>query len=315
MITNNVPVENRGHTLPVGGGPSDIAVKPRKKRSQMHDVWRRFRKSKTAMLGLFLLIMLIILALSADIIAPAQGRNPGYDIQDLTNTMQFPSWEHPMGTDNLGRDIFSRIAHGARVSLQVGLMVVTISAILGVAMGAVAGYYSGLVDNILMRIADIILAVPNILMAIAIVAALGPSLRNAMIAVGIGAIPSYARVVRASVISLREQEFIEAAHAVGASNFRIITKHLLPNCMAPVIVNATMGMAGAILAVSALSFIGIGIQPPVPEWGAMLSEGRRFIRDFWPMVMFPGLAIAIVIFALNMMGDGLRDALDPRLKK
>lgn len=267
------------------------------------------------MLGLFLILMLVVLALSADIIAPAEGRNPGYDIQDLRNTMQFPSWEHPMGTDNLGRDIFARIAHGARISLQVAFLVVTASAIIGVALGAVAGYYSGISDNIIMRLCDIVLAVPNILMAISIVAALGPSLNNAMIAVGIGAIPSYARVVRASVISLREQEFIEAAHAVGASNFRIITKHLLPNCMAPIIVNATMGVAGAILAVAALSFLGIGTQPPTPEWGAMLSDGRRFIRDFWPMVMFPGLMIAIAVFALNMMGDGLRDALDPRLKK
>ncbi|MCL2674568.1 MAG: ABC transporter permease [Defluviitaleaceae bacterium] len=311
MITNNTAVDEK----PVGGGPSEATAKPRKKRSQMHDVWRRFKRSHTSMLGLFLILMLVVLALSADIIAPAEGRNPGYDIQDLRNTMQFPSWEHPMGTDNLGRDIFARIAHGARISLQVAFLVVTASAIIGVALGAVAGYYSGISDNIIMRLCDIVLAVPNILMAISIVAALGPSLNNAMIAVGIGAIPSYARVVRASVISLREQEFIEAAHAVGASNFRIITKHLLPNCMAPIIVNATMGVAGAILAVAALSFLGIGTQPPTPEWGAMLSDGRRFIRDFWPMVMFPGLMIAIAVFALNMMGDGLRDALDPRLKK
>ena len=311
MITNNTAVDEKA----VGGGPSEATAKPRKKRSQMHDVWRRFKKSHTSMLGLFLILMLVVLALSADIIAPAEGRSPGYDIQNLRNTMQFPSWEHPMGTDNLGRDIFARIAHGARISLQVAFLVVTASAIIGVALGAIAGYYSGISDNIIMRICDIVLAVPNILMAISIVAALGPSLNNAMIAVGIGAIPSYARVVRASVISLREQEFIEAAHAVGASNFRIITKHLLPNCMAPIIVNATMGVAGAILAVAALSFLGIGTQPPTPEWGAMLSDGRRFIRDFWPMVMFPGLMIAIAVFALNMMGDDLRDALDPRLKK
>ncbi|MCL2617277.1 MAG: ABC transporter permease, partial [Defluviitaleaceae bacterium] len=274
----------------------------------MHDVWRRFKKSKTAMLGLFIMIALFVLALSADIIAPADERNPGYDIQNLQNTFQSPSWEHPFGTDNFGRDIFARIAHGSRISLQVAFVVVSISMFAGVAMGAVSGFYSGIIDNVIMRIIDIMLAIPNILLAIAIVAALGPNLINVMIAVGIGAIPGYARIVRASVLSLREQEFIEAARSVGASNFRLIVRHILPNCMAPIIVQATMGAAGAIAAAAALSFIGLGIQPPQPEWGAMLAESRRFIRDYWHMVMFPGVAIAMVIFALNMMGDGLRDA-------
>ncbi|MCL2852451.1 MAG: ABC transporter permease [Defluviitaleaceae bacterium] len=281
----------------------------------MHDVWKRFRKSRTAMFGLFIIIALIILALSAEILAPADAINPGYDIQDLGNTFAPPGGEHIFGTDNFGRDIFARIAHGARISLYVGFVVVSISMVTGVTLGALSGYYSGIIDNVIMRIIDILLAIPFLLLAVSIVAALGPGLRNVMIAVGVAGIPGYARIVRASVLSVREQEFIEAARSVGANNFRIITRHILPNCMAPIIVQATMGMAGAILSAAALSFIGLGIQPPQPEWGAMLAESRRFMRDHWHMVMFPGVAIATVIFGLNMIGDGLRDAFDPRLKK
>ena len=288
---------------------------PTKKRSQMRDVWKRFRRSKTAMLGLFILAALVLLALSANIIAPGEGPIPGYDIQNLRNTFQPPSREHWFGTDNFGRDIFARVAHGARVSLQVGLVVVSISMIAGVALGAISGYFSGVIDNFIMRIIDILLAIPYILLAIAIASALRPGLTSVMIAVGISSVPGYARIVRASVLSLREQEFIEAARSAGAGNFHIITKHILPNCMAPIIVQATMGMAMAIAFAASLSFIGIGLQPPVPEWGAMLAESRRFIRDHWHMVLFPGLAIALVIFGLNMMGDGLRDAFDPRLKR
>ena len=295
--------------------PADYKL--RKKQSQMREVWRRFRKSKTAMLGLFIMIGLVTLALAADIIAPRSedGRTPGYDIQNLQNTFRPPSREHLFGTDNFGRDILARVAHGARISLQVGLVVVSISVIAGVALGAISGYFSGILDNFIMRVIDIVLAIPPILLAISIASALRPGLGSVMIAVGIGAIPTYARVVRAPVLSLREQEFIEAARAIGASNFRIITRHILPNCMAPIIVQATMGMASAILLAASLSFIGVGIQPPLPEWGAMLAESRRFIRDHWHMVLFPGLAISLVIFGLNMMGDGLRDAFDPRLKK
>ncbi|MCL2602196.1 MAG: ABC transporter permease [Treponema sp.] len=288
---------------------------PAKKRSQIRDVCKRFSRSKTAMLGLFILAALVLLALSADIIAPGDERTPGYDMQNLRNTFQPPSREHWFGTDNFGRDIFARIAHGARVSLQVGLVVVSISMFAGVALGALSGYFAGVIDNFIMRVIDILLAIPYILLAIAIASALKPGLTSVMIAVGISAIPGYARIVRASVLSLREQEFVEAARSAGAGTFHIITRHILPNCMAPIIVQATMGMASAIAFAASLSFIGIGLQPPVPEWGAMLAESRRFIRDHWHMVMFPGLAIALVIFALNMMGDGLRDAFDPRLKK
>lgn len=288
---------------------------PPKKRSQMRDVWRRFSKSKTAMVGLFIMMLLFILAIFADVIAPGDARNPGYAIQNLRNTFQPPSWEHPFGTDNFGRDIFARIVHGSRISLQIGFLVVTASLILGVALGAISGFYIGFVDNFIMRMIDILLAIPNMVLAIAIASALGPGLSSVMIAVSITAIPGYARIVRASVLSLREQEFIEAARSIGAGDLRIIVRHILPNCTAPIIVQATMGMATAIALAAALSFIGIGIQPPLPEWGAMLSESRRFIRDHWHMVTFPGLAIACVIYGLNMLGDGLRDAFDPRLKK
>ncbi|MBS4040123.1 MAG: ABC transporter permease [Flavobacteriales bacterium] len=287
-----------------------LAGKPRrKKRSPWAEVWRRLKKNKAALFGLTIICILFILAIFADYIAPY-----GFDDQDLLARFQTPNSKHLLGTDNFGRDILSRIIYGSRISLQVGFIAVSIAMICGGTLGSIAGYYGGRLDNFIMRIMDILLAIPGILLAISIVAALGPGLRNVMIAVGIGSIPSYARIVRASVLSLRDQEFIEAAKAVGANDFRIITKHIIPNSMAPIIVQATIGVANAILSAAGLSFIGLGIQPPQPEWGAMLNNGRQFIRDYSHMTAFPGLAIMITIFALNLLGDGLRDALDPRLK-
>jgi len=290
-------------------------AEPRKKKSQARDIWRLFKKNRTAMVGLFILGLLFALAIFADVLAPGTETRPGYDIHVLGNTFQPPSAEHWFGTDNFGRDIFARVAHGARISLQIGFVVVSISMVTGVALGAISGFYSGVIDNVIMRAIDILLAIPHILLAISITAALGAGLNSVMIAVGISAISSYARIVRASVLTLRDQEFIEAARSIGASNFRLIARHILPNCLAPIIVQATMGMAFGITWAASLSFIGIGVQPPTPEWGAMLAEGRRFIRDHWHMVLFPGVAIASLIFALNMIGDGLRDAFDPRLKR
>ena len=292
-----------------------IDAPPPKKRSQSIDIWRRFKKNKMALAGLFILVLLVLSAIFADVIAPGDGVNPGYDVQDRNNVLQPPSRDHPFGTDNFGRDILARIIHGSRISLIVGFIVVSISMCVGTILGSIAGYYGKIADNIIMRLIDTLLAIPGILLAISIAAVLGPGLFNVMISVGIGAIPSYARIVRASVMTLAEQEFIEAAKSMGATDFRIITRHLLPNSMAPIIVQATIGMASAILSAAFLSFLGIGIQLPTPEWGAMLAGGRRFIRLYPHMVVFPGLAIVTVLLALNLVGDGLRDAFDPKLKK
>lgn len=283
-----------------------------KKRSQWAEVWRSLKKNKMALCGLFIIVSLILLAVFADYIAD-------YDTvvikQDLRSRLKPPSAKHWLGTDEFGRDIFARLIHGSRVSLKVGVLAVGISIVLGGTLGAVAGYYGGKLDNIIMRVMDIFLAVPSILLAIAIVSALGPNLVNLMIAISISSVPSYARIVRASVLSIRDQEFIEAAKAIGASDTRIIFRHIVPNALAPVIVQGTLGVAGAILATAGLSFIGLGIQPPAPEWGSMLSGGRQYLRYAWWVTTFPGLAIMVTILSLNLLGDGLRDALDPRLKQ
>lgn len=283
-----------------------------KKRGQWVEVWRRLKRNKMAVLGLIILIILVLLAVFADVIA-------NYDNvvikQNLAHRLQGPSAAHWLGTDEFGRDIFARLVHGTRVSLQVGIVAVGISIVIGGILGAVAGYYGGKLDNTIMRIMDIFLAVPSILLAIAIVSALGPSIINLMLAISISSVPSYARIVRASVLSIRDQEFIEAAKAIGASNTRIIFRHIIPNSLAPVIVQATLGVASAILSTAGLSFIGLGIQPPAPEWGSMLSGGRQYLRYAWWVTTFPGVAIMITILSLNLLGDGLRDALDPRLKQ
>ena len=288
---------------------NDILEKIPKKQSQLLVTWRRLKRSKMAMCGLVIISLLFITAVFADIIAPYP-----YAQQNLRETFQYPSIKHLFGTDDFGRDIFSRIVYGARISLEVGFLSVGISIIVGGFLGAIAGYYGGKLDQLIMRSMDILLSIPSILLAISIVAALGPGLVNLMIAVGISSIPRYARIVHSSVLTIRDYEYVEAARAVGSSDLRIIFKHILPNCLAPLIVQSTLGVATAIIVAAALSFIGLGIQPPVPEWGAMLSGGRSFIRNYWFMTVFPGLAIMITVFGLNLLGDGLRDALDPRLK-
>lgn len=286
--------------------------KANKKRSQWAEVGRRIAKNKMAVLGLIILGLLVFGAIFANVIAD-------YDDvvikQNLSESLQGPSTKHIFGTDFYGRDIFARMLHGTRVSLQVGILAVGLSILMGGLLGAVAGYYGGTLDNVIMRVMDVFLAIPSILLAIAIVSALGPSLFNLMLAISVSSVPSYARIVRASVLSIRDQEFIEAAKAIGANDARIIFKHIIPNSLAPVIVQGTLGVAGAILSTAGLSFIGLGIQPPAPEWGAMLSEGREYFMDSPHVTLFPGLAIMITILALNLVGDGLRDALDPRLKQ
>lgn len=295
----------------MGAASKEVEVKQvaYKKKSQIGEVWKRLKRSKTAMFGLFILIILVLVALGADFITKYS-----YDEQNLAMALQPPSKEYIFGTDEFGRDIFSRVVYGSRVSLQVGFIAVSVALLIGGGLGSIAGFYGGRVDNLIMRTMDILLSIPSTLLAISIVAALGSGLRNLMIAVGLSNIPTYARIVRASIMSIREQEFVEAARSAGTSDLRIVVKHLLPNCMAPIIIQATLGVAGAILTAAGLSFIGLGIQPPSPEWGAMVSSGRAYIRDFPHLTMFPGMAIMITILSLNLLGDGLRDALDPKLK-
>ncbi|MBQ4401036.1 MAG: ABC transporter permease [Synergistaceae bacterium] len=282
----------------------------RKRRSPFMDVMLRLSKSPLAMFGLAIIFVLVFCAIFAEIISPYSPIK-----QDLMHMFETPSAQHWLGTDEFGRDILSRLIYGARVSLQVGFIAVGIALITGGMLGAISGYYSGRLDNCIMRVMDVLLSIPQTLLAIAIVAALGPSLMNLMIAVGISAVPTYARIVRGSVLSIRSMEFIEAARAAGSSDLRIILKHIIPNSMAPIIVQSTLGVASAILNAAGLSFIGLGIQPPNPEWGAMLSGGRQYIRDYPHMTLYPGLAIMLTILALNFLGDGLRDALDPKLKR
>ena len=287
-------------------------VETQKKRSMALEIWRRLRKNKMAMLGLVILVMLALTAIFADVIADYDTK---VIAQDIKNRLQGPSMEHWCGTDEFGRDIFARLVHGSRVSLVVGLISVSISLLMGGALGRDACIYGGRVDNVIMRIMDIFLAVPSILLAMTIVAALGTSLINVMLAIGVSGIPGYARIVRASVMSIKDQEFVEASRAIGAKSPTTIFREILPNCLAPIIVQATLSVAGAILSTASLSFIGLGVQPPSPEWGAMLSGGRNYLRDALHLTLFPGLAIVITILALNLLGDGLRDALDPRLKQ
>ena len=280
-----------------------------KKRSQVKEVWRRFCRNKQAMIGLAMLLLLIFAAVFANVIAP-------YDPveQNLLIRLQGPSAAHWFGTDELGRDIFSRILYGARISLTVGLIAVSISCVAGCALGAIAGYYGGILDTVIMRISDIMMAIPSILLNISIVAALGTGLQNVMIAIGISSVPAYCRIMRASLLSLKNQEFVDASRVAGSTDFYIIMHHIIPNSLAPLIVQATLKIGGAILSCASMSFIGLGIVPPTPEWGAMLSTGRDFLRDAPHLTAFPGLAIMFAVFSMNLIGDGLRDALDPKLK-
>jgi peptide/nickel transport system permease protein len=288
----------------------ETAYVRKKKRGALGEVFFRLRKSPLAMFGLIVILLLIFVAIFAGVLAPYP-----YQKQNLSHMFETPSRQFLLGTDEFGRDILSRLIYGARISLQVGFIAVGIALIVGGMLGAMAGYYGKWIDNGIMRVMDVLLSVPQTLLAIAIAAALGPGLFNLMIAVGISAVPNYARIVRGSVLSIREMEFIEAARAVGSSDLRIILKHILPNSMAPLIVQSTLGVASAILNAAGLSFIGLGIQPPYPEWGAMLSGGRQYIRDYPHLTLYPGLVIMFTILALNFLGDGLRDALDPKLKR
>lgn len=270
---------------------------------------RRLLKNKMAVAGMIIFLMLVLVAIFADVIV-------SYELVTKIGPkrLDWPSSQHWFGTDELGRDIFARVVHGSRISLLVGLCAVTISTLGGIFLGSIAGFYGGTVDNVIMRFLDVILSIPSVMFAITIVAALGPSMVNMTIALSISGIPSMARVIRASVLSIKEQEYIEAARAIGAKDRTIIFSHILPNCIAPIIVQATMKTASTILAIASMSFLGLGAKPPTPEWGSMLSSGQTFIRDYPYITFFPGMAIVLTVLSLNLMGDGLRDALDPRLK-
>jgi peptide/nickel transport system permease protein len=267
-------------------------------------------RSKTALFGLVFLSFMILVALLADLIAPYS-----FSEQNLLNTLATPSLEHPFGTDEFGRDVLSRIIYGSRISLLVGFISVGIALVFGGLLGAAAGYFGGKTDHYIMRVMDVFLSIPQLLFAISVAASLGPGLGNLMLAVGVAAIPQYARVVRSGVLSIRSLDYIEASTASGGGSFYIIMKHVLPNCAAPLIVQSTLGVAFAILIAAGLSFIGLGLEPPNPEWGAMLSTGREYIRDFPHLTVFPGLAIMLTILSLNFLGDGLRDVLDPKLRR
>jgi peptide/nickel transport system permease protein len=270
---------------------------------------RELKKNKTALVGLVLIGFLILLALVGPLISPYNPLAP-----DPINRLKGPSWSHPFGTDSLGRDIISRVIYGSRISMIIGLIAVSISLLPGTFLGLLSGFYGKKVDETIMRLMDIMLAFPAILLAIFITAILGPSLLNTMIAVGIVYIPHYARIVRSSVLALKEQEFIEAVRSLGGRNLRIIGLHILPNSIPPIIIYATLGMGTAVLQAAALGFLGLGAQPPTPEWGAMLSEGRQYIQNAPHVAAFPGLAIFTLVLGFNLFGDGLRDILDPSLR-
>lgn len=271
--------------------------------------WRRLAKNKLAVAGLIVLIVTALLAIFAPVVAPY-----GYEEQDLFNTLAGPGKEHWLGTDNLGRDMLSRLIYGGRNSLTLGLISVALAAAIGVVLGAVSGYYGGKVDMVIMRLLDVLQAVPAILLAIAISATLGPGYMNCILALTISQIPGFTRMTRASSLNVQGMEYVEAARSINARERRIIFKHVLPNAISPIIVQATMSVATAILTSASLSFIGLGVQPPQAEWGAMLSAGRSYIRSNPHVIIYPGITIMIVVLSLNLLGDGLRDALDPRLK-
>lgn len=288
------------------------ASKRYKKRSTLTTIWHQLRKNKGAVLGLILITLIIIVAIASAYIFD-------YDTQiaanNLKERLQAPSSEHWFGTDDMGRDIFARVCYGARYSLAVGVIAVLIALVVGVTLGAAAGYIGGVLEDIVMRVCDIFSSIPSVLMAIAVVSALGKSTINLMLAVGIASTAPFVRVARAAVLTVRGEEYIESTRAIGMREWKIVLFHILPNCVSQIIVQATLRVGSAIISAAQLSFLGLGVPAPAPEWGSMLSAGRSFIRDHSYMTLYPGLAIMLTVLSLNLIGDGLRDALDPKLKR
>ena len=282
----------------------------------LREFWNYFSDNRGAVIGLYYIVFVCLIALAAEYVAP---HNPFEQYRDAILTppawMDGGTWTFPLGTDDVGRDILSRLIHGARLSLLVGVIVVTLSLAAGILLGITSGYFGGHFETAVMRLMDIMLALPSLLLAMAIVTVLGPSLRNAIIAIAVVVLPHYVRLTRASVLTEKAKDYVTASRVCGAGPLRLMFVVLLPNCMAPLIVQATLGFSTAILDAAALGFLGLGAQPPTPEWGAMLANALQFIQRAWWVVTFPGLAILFTVLAFNLAGDGLRDALDPKLKR
>jgi peptide/nickel transport system permease protein len=275
------------------------------------EVWKRLCKNAVAIVALVIVLLLCFVAIFADVIVNYENEA----IKSVpSQRLRPPSVNHIFGTDGMGRDIFARIVHGSRISLQIGIYSTFLSVLGGIVLGSLAGYYGGFIDNIIMRVSDVFMSVPALLLALAIVAALGQGVFNLIVALSVTQIPAFARLMRSQIITIRENDFIESAHAIGTSDFRIIYLHILPNTIGPIIVQATVSIAMAIIAAAGLSYIGLGVPPPAPEWGTMLAEGREYMRQHIHMILIPGLAIVLSALSFNLLGDGLRDALDPRLK-
>jgi peptide/nickel transport system permease protein len=306
------PVPDRGTSLPLNdGGMSEASS-----RTLARDAIRRLRRNKLAVVSLAWIAMIVLVAISADLWVPKVLGDPiAIDTTTVVQrTLQPPSLGHPFGRDELGRDIASRIIYGARVSLVVGVVATAISLILGLILGGVAAFYGGLWDSIVMRLADVFLAFPYILFAIALIAALGPGFLTVLVAIGVLGWPTIARVFRSSILSVKENEYVDAARALGAGDLRIMVRHIMPNAIAPIIVYSTMTIGGAILTEAAMSFLGVGMVPPTPAWGLMLSDARGYMYNAPHLMIFPGLAILTTVLAFVLLGDGLRDALDVKMK-
>ncbi|SBS26206.1 Dipeptide transport system permease protein DppC [Marinomonas spartinae] len=291
----------------------NIAPAPR---TPLREFWHYFSSNKGAVAGLAFIVLICFLAIFANVIAP---HSPSDQVRDAfllpPAWLDGGNWSYILGTDDVGRDILSRLIYGARLSLAVGALAVTLSLVLGILLGLVAGYFKGVIDVVIMRLVDIMLAMPSLLLAIAVVAILGPSIFNAALAISIVSLPNYVRLTRAATLSEMSRDYVTSSRVIGASPLRLMFICILPNCLAPLIVQATMGFSSAILDLAALGFLGLGAQPPTPEWGSMLANALQFVQRAWWVVTFPGLIILITVLAFNLMGDGLRDALDPKLKQ
>jgi peptide/nickel transport system permease protein len=287
----------------------DVMVSMSRSRSQWSDIIGRLLRNKLGVVGLAIVIFLLVSTIFAGLISPYD-----YTKQNLLIAFTYPGREHIMGTDNYGRDLWTRLLYGGRISLLIAFISAVVSTVAGMVLGAITGYFGGKLDLIVTRVLDVIMAIPGLLLAIAISSALGSGPFNTVLAISISGIPGGTRIMRSTVMSIKSNEFVEAAIATGSSNLRAVFKHILPNTIAPLLLNSTLAISGGVMAVSALSFVGLGVNPPTPEWGSILNAGRPYIRDFWPLIVFPALFVSLTTFGFNLLGDAMRDALDPRLK-